>query len=302
MSISIRAYRDPEDYAVVDRFLVELYEPDDTLANWLQPRWEYMHGHSNVDDVDLGSIGIAETTDGTVLGVVHPEHSPTSCYLQLRADHAGVKPMLVDWAENHMGGWSQSLGRNILGFYVEDTDTELQAIVGERGFVASPEWGEHHARMRLDGPLPEPSLPDGFRLQSLAEDNDLAKVNRVLWRGFNHEGPPPDDVIPSRARAQQTPNYRPDLNVVAVAPDGSYASYAGIWFVPENLVAYVEPVATDPDYRRMGLGKAAVLETLRRAKGLGANIAWVGSDQEFYVDMGFEVMAHSTLWYRYLDG
>jgi len=47
--------------------------------------------------------------------------------------------------------------------------------------------------------------------------------------------------------------------MVAVAPDGNYASFVGIWPVPESTACYIEPVATDPDYRRMGFGTAVVL-------------------------------------------
>ncbi len=188
----MRPYRNPDDYQVVDRFLVELYEPGDRLANWLQPRWEYMHAHSNVDNVDLGSIGIAEDDEGTVVGVVHPEHSPATCYFQLRPGHSHVKPMLFDWAEAHMGGWSQSSQRNMLGLYVDDSDSEMQEIAARRGHSRSPDWGEHHARMSLDAPLPDAPLADGFLLQSLADDNGLAKVNRVLWGGFDQEVAPPD--------------------------------------------------------------------------------------------------------------
>ena len=51
---------------------------------------------------------------------------------------------------------------------------------------------------------------------------------------------------------------------------------------------YVEPVATDPDFRRMGLGKAAVLEGIRRCGEMGAEVAYVGSDQLFYQKLGFK--------------
>jgi predicted N-acetyltransferase YhbS len=47
------------------------------------------------------------------------------------------------------------------------------------------------------------------------------------------------------------------------------------------------PVATDPQYRRMGLGRAAVLEGVRRCAALGARRAYVGSDQAFYQALGF---------------
>ena len=86
-----------------------------------------------------------------------------------------------------------------------------------------------------------------------------------------------------------------------MAHDGAYASYAGMWFVPENRVAYVEPVATDPDYRRMGLARAAVSESLRRVAELGAEVAWVGSDQPLYLNIGFVPAFRMDLWVRNLD-
>ena len=295
MTISIRPYRDPDDYDLVDRFLIDAYEPGDRLRTWLQPRWEYMHSHDFVDNVDLTTIGIAEDDGGAVVGVVHPEHQQEFCYCQVHRGDA--KPLLVEWAGTHIGGWSETFGRRVVGCFVDDADVELQVAFSDRGYRRS-DLGEDHARMPLDVDIPRVHLPGGFHLQSLADENDLAKVNRVLWRGFDHPGPPPADLVSGRARAQRTPNYRKDLNIVAVAPDGNYASYAGIWYVPENRVAYVEPVATDPSYRRLGLGTAAVVEAIRRTGALGATVAWVGSDQRFYLDMGFEIVAHSTLWYR----
>jgi predicted N-acetyltransferase YhbS len=61
-----------------------------------------------------------------------------------------------------------------------------------------------------------------------------------------------------------------------------------MWYEPKNKIAYVEPVATDPTYRRMGLGKAAVYEGIRRCGECGATVAFVESDQQFYLDIGFE--------------
>jgi predicted N-acetyltransferase YhbS len=60
----------------------------------------------------------------------------------------------------------------------------------------------------------------------------------------------------------------------------------------------VEPLATDPDYRRMGLAQAVLLEGLRRVAALGSDVAWVGSGQEFYRAIGFETMFESQLWIK----
>ena len=71
--------------------------------------------------------------------------------------------------------------------------------------------------------------------------------------------------------------------------------------MPEHRFAYVEPVATDPDYRRRGLGAAAVMETLRRVQREAAEVAWVGSDQEFYKALGFETKFQRDLWVKWID-
>ena len=93
-----------------------------------------------------------------------------------------------------------------------------------------------------------------------------------------------------------TPKARRDLKIAVEASDGSFVSFCGMFYEPTGQFAYVEPVATDPDYRRMGLGKAAVLEGIRRCGAEGATVAYVGSDQPFYLAMGFEVLFNVRCW------
>ncbi len=69
-----------------------------------------------------------------------------------------------------------------------------------------------------------------------------------------------------------------------------------MWYDSETEYALVEPVATDPDFRMLGLGKAAVLEGIRRCGQLGAKQAYVGSSQQFYYQIGFRPVPTSTFW------
>jgi len=69
-----------------------------------------------------------------------------------------------------------------------------------------------------------------------------------------------------------------------------------MWYRPGDFYCYVEPVATDPDYRKIGLGKAAVLEAARRCGKLGAKQAVVGSNQQFYYNIGFYPVYTMTYW------
>lgn len=69
----------------------------------------------------------------------------------------------------------------------------------------------------------------------------------------------------------------------------------GMCYDREAGFAVIEPVATDPDYRKMGLGKAAVSEEIRRVGELGAKIALVGSSQQFYYSIGLRPFSTATI-------
>lgn len=131
---------------------------------------------------------------------------------------------------------------------------------------------------------------------------DLSQYRRVLWKGFNHElkgeglfSFTSEDELSAKEEMLR-PNVDLDLKVAVVSPEGNFVSYCGMWYDPAVEFALVEPVATDPDYRKMGLGKAAVLEGVRRVGLLGAKLAFVGSSQQFYYNIGFRPFATSTNW------
>ncbi len=73
-----------------------------------------------------------------------------------------------------------------------------------------------------------------------------------------------------------------------------------MWYIPGSEYAYVEPVFTLPEYRRRGLGKAAVLEGLKRCSKLGAKYAIVLSSQQFYYSIGFYPIQNET-WWQYTE-
>lgn len=122
-----------------------------------------------------------------------------------------------------------------------------------------------------------------------------------MWRGFDHEGEPTQDEedIQWRKAMLSSPHINPELIIAIVAPNGNYASHCGLWHSPGDNYAYVEPVATDPEYRKMGLGKAAVYESILRAKYLGAKEAYVVSSQQFYNNIGFKPLTTETWWELY---
>ncbi len=279
-----RPYEHSSDFETVGRWLVRNFRPDGMPFNWPQPRWEYMHFHPLICGLDLSCIGIWEEA-GEIIAVVHPEHGLGHAYFQFHLDHPAPKAEMLAHAEAHLS--EERDGKKLLRLYIDDRDEELCVLARAAGYTQT-EHAEVMSRQRIaDAPAPPP-VPAGFRLLSLADEDEPARVTRIFWRGFGHGEEPPDDALDDRRMMQSPPNYRRDLNLVIANEKGDYVAYGGIWFEADNRIAYIEPVATDPDFRRLGLAKIVVLESIRRCAELGAREVFVGADMPFYLALGFE--------------
>lgn len=262
--------------------------------NWLQPRWEYMHYHPQIGGADVNAIGIWEA-DGEIVAIVHPEHFMGTAYFEVDPAHAALKGDMLAYAEEHLSAATDS--GKALRIFINDRDEEFQGLAAEMGYARSDRF-EAMSHFLIPDPFPEISVPDGFLLKSLADDNCLPKLTRVTWRGFNHGDEPPEDEVEKRRFMHSAPNFREELNIVVEAPDGNFVSYCGMWYEPVHRIAYVEPVCTDPDYRRMGLASAAVLEGIRRCGELGATGAYVGAIKPLYLSIGFRQIFNCSAWRR----
>lgn len=297
--ITVRKYQWPEDFDLVGDFLkANLGDPHQS-SNWTQARWEYMHYHPAVDSDTLGLNGIWED-DGDIVAVVHVELDKGDVYLQVKEGYEHLKGAMLDYAEEHLSIEKKN-GKYRLRVFVNDFDEDLQSLLKQRGYGIKYPIAEAESTMVLPDTIELPSLPEGYAIQSLEDENNLEKVDRLMWRGFNHEGEPPKGSIDGRKLMQSAPNFDKSLNIYVRDNEGQYCAYAGMWYDDVNKLCYVEPVCTDPDFRRKGLGRLAVLEGIRRCQSKGAIVAKVGSRQAFYKAMGFKEVYSRQLWYKCLS-
>jgi GNAT superfamily N-acetyltransferase len=302
MTITFRAYHHPHDYDKIDAFLIHHYRPGNTDGNWIEPMWEYMHFHPLLDVSSLGKIGVWEDAGG-IVAVAHYEGHLGEAFFQFHPAYRRLREGMLDYVERHLLGGSPGDGGKYLRAYVGDDDEDFLALLKTRGYERDEGGTRSMHIFEIAHPFPGISLPDGFRLKSLADDPDWGKVNRVLWRGFDHGAEPPtgQDEIVSRRKMFDTPKARRNLKIVVESPGGDFVAFCGMFYEPAHRYAYVEPVATDPDYRRMGLGKAAVLEGIRRCAALGATVAYVGNDLPIYRAIGFKKVYDSECWLKYFS-
>ncbi|WP_438431576.1 GNAT family N-acetyltransferase [Gorillibacterium sp. sgz500922] len=295
MTVQWIAYPDEagftEAHLNVHKFLVRLNQPFRRSECFMWERWEWMFSLPYLDTGHLNRISTWQE-DGRIVALATYEEGLGRAWFCLDPAYSHLKPELIRYAVRNLKNDSGEL--RIL---LRDDDGEFQACAARQGFVPTQER-DHKAVIPADEALLHYTLPEGFRIVSLDEDYDLAKYNRVLWRGFNHPGEAPEteQAMEDRRLSLSGPHVDLSLKVAVAAPDGEFVSFCGMWHLPGSDYALVEPVATDPAYRRMGLGRAAVLEGVRRTAARGAKQAFVGSDQLFYYGIGFRPSLTETWW------
>lgn len=300
MIVNFSNYYHSEDYKRVSDFLIAHHQPGNADGNWLEPMWEYMHFHPILDASNMEKFGIWDVS-GKIVGIAHYELHLGEAFFQFHPAYRHLRNEMLDYAEANLTGTSKKDGRKYLCVYVKDYDAEFLSVVQTQGYERDTKVSGTMTKLDIPEPFPQISLPEGFHLTNLAEECDWAKVHRVLWRGFDHgdDVPMNEEEFNSRRKMFDTPKARRDLKIVVKAPDGTFVSFCGMFYEPTGRFAYVEPVATDPDYRRMGLGKAAVLEGIRHCAELGAVTVYVGSDLPIYRSVGFKKVYGSECWKKY---
>jgi GNAT superfamily N-acetyltransferase len=151
-------------------------------------------------------------------------------------------------------------------------DAPRIARLERHGFVRDG-WYYVHLGIDLSTPIAEPALASGFTIRPLNSEREVdayVTMHRTAF-GTNRM------TAAWRRATLRDPHYESDLDLVAVAPDGTLAAFCVCWITPPlpsrggARVAQVEPMGVQPVYRRLGLGRALLHEGFRRARVLGAD-------------------------------
>jgi hypothetical protein len=132
MRVAFRRYNRAADYERVGQFLVRTYRTTGGHVNWLQPRWEYMHYHPMIRDVDLNAIGVWEA-QAEITAVVRPEHAMGTAYFEIHPDHGALEGELLRYAEGHLSTLSYEVRRPRV--CINDQDNDLQRVASEMGYA-----------------------------------------------------------------------------------------------------------------------------------------------------------------------
>jgi GNAT superfamily N-acetyltransferase len=210
-------------------------------------------------DGELLGFAWLEEPDGVVMQV-HP---------RLRASGVLENEML-DWAANQTRAVYGERAGDELWTRVPEDDARLLTFLSSHGFERDP---DHALKMIqvLNDPPPLSIPPAGWTVRQVGDEGEWGErveTHREVWH--------PSRVTPEAyRRLRRAPRYYPHLDLVAVAPDGTFGSYCLCWYDPETRTGLFEPVGTRSAHRGKGLARAVMLEGLQRLRHLGAHTAAV---------------------------
>ena len=218
----------------------------------------------------------------------------------LEARRQSIKPLhpwLID-LEN-MAEWEHALteGRHLaegedryLQIAVFDSESSKQVFLEKAGFSPTRNFQYYLARS-LEDQLPPQTLDINWTLRHVIPEDveNRVTLHRSSWFKSTYQM---QDYLALRDISV----YDPELDLVAVAKNGSFGSYCIGWVDYKTGVGSFEPVGTPPEFRRKGLGREVNLEGLRRMKAKGMHSAKIGTagfnDRAYalYLSCGFNLV------------
>lgn len=290
--ITSRPFSVLADCGKIYDFMLDIYEKD--WRNGVPaPFFEYaFSSFSYWMDIKYSYKNRIWEENGEIVAFCFYEAPMTDIYFSLKPGYEELAPEMIAYADEHMSMTDEKI--QLILFGGQDA---LMKAAGQLGYCKESEsWDmQFDFEEVLDYPLPE-----GFHFVK-PEEYNIDKVGKCCWKGFDHE----------RTEGSWNHQYEHSNYLLAVAPHatfeqaviisdekGEYTCYAGMWWTPENKLAYMEPLCTIPEYRNRGLASAALSELFRRMKRLGAT-HMTGGMNEFYKKIGYKPAVKWTYWKKH---
>lgn len=188
-------------------------------------------------------------------------------YLAPDDEGADSERAILDWG---IARWREVAAQGappMMFVDVREDDMPRQRLLAERGF-ARHEWYQLHLSQTPAARMSRVAAPGGFTIRPLAGESEVAAYVALHRAAFGSENM-------TQHWRQQTlfmPEYHPDMDLVAVAPNGQLAGFCIGWLdtIDGRIEGQVEPMGVHPHFQGHGLGRALLTECLRRLRAAGA--------------------------------
>ena len=289
MSTDSRAYQGEDDYTRMLQLHRDIYGIVQGPVCCTAGELEWWRSQEDDPDGEIATAHMWETSDGVLIAYAWPEQ--TYMNLMVHPSHRELLEPILAWAEERIQ--NRATGPTELTTEAVDSDREHIGVLKSRGYTPTSQSRDWRIRT-LETASPTVDPPTGKTIRHRVSPEDLEKRASLTEH-------------PYAVHLVRAPTYRPELNLVVIAPDGRFAAFCTAWLDEQNRVGVFEPVECLPEFRRRGLTRAMMSEGMRRLKGLGAAEACIvnRSDnipaRKLYELLGFQAVGRITEWRKSLS-
>jgi GNAT superfamily N-acetyltransferase len=181
---------------------------------------------------------------------------------------------IVGWGESCIHKKLANKKAGALDASCRDDDGERISFLRRHGFSQTEETTVRMTR-DLSLPIPEPGLPQGFAIRSIAGKQEAGRVARMHRAAFGTDYM----TTEKRLAIMSTSEYDPSLDLIVVAPDGKIAANCICSVNEISRVGNTDPIMTHPRFQHLGLARALLLTGLRLLKERGMRSAHLGTSE-----------------------
>jgi ribosomal protein S18 acetylase RimI-like enzyme len=305
MRIVSRAYDSDEDFTSVVTFLHETFKKTNSYQNWFPERFENSHRScGNVQWVD--DIRIWEDTNEVkrsrkrIVAVANPE-SPCDYFIQIDPNYSFLEQEILEWIEKHcLERKKDPVKTQKLRIHTIEGNPARELLLAELGYQRGEIAG--YLRLRpVDLPIPDADYPERYEIRSIGGKSDYNQLAAVIRLVFGHGEWFNAEVYEEITRCSF---YKQDLDLVAVAPDGTFASFCTFRMDPISRITALEPMGTHPSHRRLGLAKALIFEGIKRTMKYNPTLFYIGgaadtfATNRLYDTVGFTEKFAERCWQK----
>jgi len=303
--ITMRTAQSEDDFWLVRQLLIDCWHQAPPFFNWEIRRWDGSYFHNKQPGFDARwdggqSVGLWETADGRLVAAVHPE-SKGSAWLNINPAYRRLEPGMLDWAETQLPHPDQH-GQQRLRVFCWEFDHLRIDLLQSRGYRKTGTGDVLREKPYNTAEPPSPRLPEGYRLHTVRPGNreDCERYARLLNDSFRRDFHTAQELI---TFTKHSPSFRSELELAAVAPDGSFAALTGMIYDADNRFGLFEPVCATQERRPLGLTGALMAEGYRRVRLLGAEHCYTGTGigmaaNRFYESCGFKIIQTGWMWIK----
>ena len=301
MAITTKQFQLLTDINLVWDFLVDIYDRENG-SGMPAPFFEHAIRASWMD-ASYSHLDRLWFDGDKVVAFVYYEAPVTDIYFAVRKGYEHLADELIDYAVTTMPSFDGNQQ-----FVLFNGQEFLKEAAKKRGFEMVFEYESRVFDFENELNY---ELPEGYHFVE-SSDIDVLKLSRLCWYGFDHgdrqvftdwdKYDDSNDWTPAKSHKDcvsefmaPSPHSTHEYDVVIADENGEYVCFAGMWWIPQNKLAYMEPLCTSPEHRRRGLAAAALTEHYRKMKALGAT-HMSGGEDPFYEKIGYGNGYHFSFW------